>query len=203
MDLHGVYVLPLDGRARYDCQPADSLAAHAERRGICAAGAFIEMVLETDGDLVVNYPFLNQRLGAVEEMLDDRLVTLGLADAGAHVSQIMDASQPTFFLTYWIRERQRWSIEEAIRRLTSDTAELFGLRDRGVLRPGAFADVNVIDWEGLTLEQPRFVHDLPNSAGRYVQGASGYDYTLVNGAIAIDHGIHTGSFAGRTLRSSD
>lgn len=203
MDLHGVYVLPVDGRARYDCLPTDSLAAHAAQRGICAAGAFIELVLETDGDLVVNYPFLNQRLGAVEEMLDDPLVTLGLADAGAHVSQIMDASQPTFFLTYWIRERQRWSVEEAIRRLTSDTAELFGLRDRGVLRPGAFADVNVIDWDGLTLEQPRFAHDLPNGAGRYVQGASGYDYTLVNGSIAIDHGQHTGSFAGRTLRSSD
>ena len=83
------------------------------------AAAFIELVLETDGALVANMPFLNQHLAAVEEMLDDPLVTLGLADAGAHVGQIMDASQPTFFLTYWIRERQRWSIEEAIRRLTS------------------------------------------------------------------------------------
>ena len=136
-------------------------------------------------------------------MLDDPLVTLGLADAGAHVGQIMDASQPTFFLTYWIRERERWELEEAIRRLTSDTAELFGIADRGVLRPGAFADVNVIDLDELTLHQPEFVHDFPGGAGRYVQGSSGYDYTVVNGEVFMDHGEHTGVLAGRLLRSTD
>ena len=151
----------------------------------------------------MNYPFLNQDLGAVEDMLDDPLVTLGLADAGAHVSQIMDASQPTFFLTYWIRERQRWSIESAIRRLTSDTADLFGVRDRGVVRAGAFADLNVIDFEALTLHQPQVAHDLPNGATRYVQSSAGYDYTIVNGRVAMDHGQHTGTYAGRTLRSTD
>ncbi|MEY4371463.1 MAG: hypothetical protein RL219_232 [Actinomycetota bacterium] len=203
VDLTGIYVLPLDGRPRYDCKPTDSIASHAERRGKSAAETFIDMVLETNGDVVLNYPFLNQDLGAVEEMLDDRLVTLGLADAGAHVGQIMDASQPTFFLTYWIRERQRWTLEEAIRRLTSDTAEVFGVRDRGVLRAGAFADVNVIDFDALTLDQPRVANDLPNGASRYVQGASGYDYTIVNGRVAMDHGTHTGTFAGRTLRSTD
>ena len=88
-------------------------------------------------------------------MLDDPLVTLGLADAGAHVGQIMDASQPTFFLTYWIRERQRWSIEEAIRRLTVDTADLFGIADRGRLQSGAFADVNVIDFDASAPAAPR------------------------------------------------
>ena len=103
LDLRELYVLP-PGPARYDCDPDSSLAAHAERRGVSAAAAFIELVLETDGALVFgNYPFLNQCLGAVEEMLDDPLVTLGLADAGAHVGQIMDASQPTFYLTYWIQ----------------------------------------------------------------------------------------------------
>ena len=168
-----------------------------------AAAAFIELALETDGALVCNFPLLNQRLGAVEEMLDDPLVTLGLADAGAHVGQIMDASQPTFFLTYWIRERDRWGLEEAVRRLTSDTAQLFGIADRGVLRPGGFADVNVIDLEALTLHQPEFVHDFPGGAGRYVQGSSGYDYTLVNGEVFMDHGEHTGALPGRLLRSTD
>jgi N-acyl-D-aspartate/D-glutamate deacylase len=146
-------------------------------------------------------PLLNQRLEAVEEMLDDRLVTLGLADAGAHVGQIMDTSQPTFLLTYWVRERQRWTLEEAVRRLTSDTAGLFGFTDRGVLRAGAYADVNVIDLDNLTLPQPEFVHDLPNGAGRYIQGASGYDYTIVNGEVFMDHGEHTGQLAGRVVRS--
>ena len=121
--------------------------------------------IESDGTVNLNMPLLNQRLDAVEEMLDDELVTLGLADAGAHVGQIMDTSQPTFLLTYWVRERQRWTLEEAVRRLTSDTADLFGFTDRGVLRPGAYADVNVIDLDNLTLPQPEFVNDLPNGAG--------------------------------------
>jgi N-acyl-D-aspartate/D-glutamate deacylase len=201
IDLDGLFVLP-DGDARYDCDPAHSLASIAVDRGVSPAAAFIELILETDGALVANLPFLNQDLAAVEAMLDDRLVTLGLADAGAHVGQIMDSSQPTFFLSYWIRERERWSIEEAVRRLTSDTADLFGIRNRGRLAVGAFADVNVIDFDGLRLPQPVYVHDLPNGAGRYVQGSSGYDYTLVNGYVFMDHGEHTGALAGRMLRSN-
>jgi N-acyl-D-aspartate/D-glutamate deacylase len=201
IDLHQLFVLPPGGDARYDCDPADSLAAIALQRGVSAAAAFIELALETDGALVASMPFLNQDLGAVERMLDDPLVTLGLADAGAHVGQIMDSSQPTFFLTYWVRERERWSIEEAIRRLTSDTADLFGIVDRGRLEPGRFADVNVIDFDGLRLPQPEYVHDFPNGAGRYVQRASGYDATIVNGEVFMEQGAHTGALVGRTLRS--
>ena len=196
-----IFVLP-DGAARYDCRPEDSLAAHAQRRGVGPVEAFLDLASERDGNLNLNMPLLNQRLDAVETMLDDELVTLGLADAGAHVGQIMDTSQPTFLLTYWVRERQRWTLEEAVRRLTSDTAGLFGFTDRGVLRPGAHADVNVIDLEQLTLPQPEFVHDLPNGAGRYIQGSSGYDYTIVNGEVFMDHGTHTGTLAGRVVRSS-
>ena len=201
LDLGELFVLPADA-ARYDCDPASSLAAIAIERGVSPAAAFIELVLETDGALVASMPFLNQDLGAVEAMLDDPLVTLGLADAGAHVGQIMDASQPTFLLTYWVRERQRWAIEEAVRRLTSDTADLFGIRNRGRLAVGTFADVNVIDFEGLHLPVPEYVNDFPNGAGRYVQGSSGYDYTLVNGHVFMDHGEHTGVLAGRMLRSN-
>ena len=199
IDFDRLFVLPPSGEARYDCRPQDSLAAYARDRGICPAGAYIELLLETNGKLVCNLPFLNERLDAVEEMLDDPLVTLGLADAGAHVSQIMDASQPTFFLTYWVRERQRWSLERAVQRLTSDTAELFGIEDRGVLCPGAFADVNVIDFEGLRLHQPTYVRDLPNGAGRYTQTADGYDCTIVNGEVSMREGRHTGTFAGQLL----
>jgi N-acyl-D-aspartate/D-glutamate deacylase len=201
VDLRQLYVLPLDGPARYDCPHDTSLAAIAEERGVSPAAAFIELLLESDGALNCNLPILNQDLTAVEEMLDDPLVTLGLADAGAHVGQIMDASQPTFLLTYWVRERQRWTVEEAVRRLTSDTADLFGIADRGRLRVGSFADVNVIDLDGLELHQPEFVHDLPGGAGRYVQRATGYEHTIVNGEVFMEHGEHTGAFPGRLLRS--
>ncbi len=203
VDLDRLFVLPIGGPARYDCDPSTSLLAIAAERGVSAAAAFIELALESDGALVCNLPFLNQRLDAVEEMLDDPLVTLGLADAGAHVSQIMDASQPTFFLSYWVLERERWSLETAIRRLTSDTADLFGIRDRGRLAPGAFADVNVIDLDALSLPLPEYVEDFPHGAGRYVQRAAGYEHTFVNGRAFMEAGEHTGELAGRLLRHDD
>ena len=86
----------------------------------------------------------------------------------------MDSSQPTFLLTYWVRERWRWGVEEAVRRLTSDTADLFGIRDRGRLAPGAFADVNVIDFDRLQARAPEIVHDLPAGGARLEQRADGF-----------------------------
>jgi N-acyl-D-aspartate/D-glutamate deacylase len=207
VDLAQLFVVnQLDGSthrgARYDLDPSTSLAAIAHQRGISAAAAYIELQLESDGTLVCSFPFLNQKLSAVEHMLDERLVTLGLADAGAHVGQILDASQPTFFLSYWIRDRQRWSLEEGVRRLTSDGADLFGLAGRGRLATGSFADVNVIDLDALELPAPSYAYDFPHGAGRYVQGSTGYDYTLVNGQVFMDHGEHTGAYAGAMLTNS-
>jgi N-acyl-D-aspartate/D-glutamate deacylase len=190
------------GGARYDLDPSTSIAAIADHRGISAAAAYIELQLESDGALVCSLPFLNQQMSAVETMLDDQLVTLGLADAGAHVGQILDAGQPTFMLSYWIRERKRWSLEEGVRRLTSDTADLFGLAGRGRLKSGSFADVNVIDFDALDLPVPSYEYDFPHGAGRYVQGATGYDYTMVNGQVFMDHGEHTGAYAGAMLRNA-
>jgi N-acyl-D-aspartate/D-glutamate deacylase len=205
LDLAQLFVVnpPEGGRggARYDLDPSTSLAAIAHHRGISAAAAYIELQLESDGALVCSFPFLNQQMSAVEEMLDEPLVTLGLADAGAHVGQILDASQPTFLLSYWIRERQRWSLEEGVRRLTSDTADLFGLTGRGRLTSGSFADVNVIDLDALEMPAPSYVYDFPHGAGRYVQRSTGYDYTVVNGQVSMDHGEHTGVFAGTMLKN--
>jgi N-acyl-D-aspartate/D-glutamate deacylase len=195
-----LYVLP-EGDARYDLGPDDTLGAHAKRREVSPAEAFLELVEERNGNVLVNWPFLNDDLDAVETMLRDRHTVMGLADAGAHVGMIMDSSQPTFFLTYWIRDRGLSGIGEAIRRLTSDTAELFGVTDRGVLRPGAFADVNIIDLDGMRLPQPEYVNDFPRGAGRYIQRATGYDATIVNGAVFMEHGEHTGELAGTLLRS--
>jgi N-acyl-D-amino-acid deacylase len=198
--LAGVYVVG-PGEPRYDHDPDNTIVAVAERAGVSPAEAFIDLSLESDGQVLLNYPFLNQDLGAVDEMLADTTVVMGLADAGAHVGQIMDASQPTFFLSQWVRDRGVFPVEEGVRRLTSDTAELFGVTDRGVLREGAFADVNVIDLDQLTLRLPEYVHDFPGGAGRYVQRADGYRATTVNGVVTVLDDELTGEHPGVLLRS--
>jgi N-acyl-D-aspartate/D-glutamate deacylase len=126
---------------------------------------------------------------------------LGLGDSGAHVGQIMDASLPTFFLAHWVRDRGVFSLEDGIRRLTSDTADVFGVADRGVIREGAYADLNVIDLDALHLPLPEYVHDFPGGAGRFVQRGDGYDATIVNGRVFMSEGEPTGELAGTVLRS--
>ncbi len=189
-----------DGLARYDCRPERSLVAEADARGVSPVEAFIDLAVETDGALLLSWPLLNQSVDAIGEMLEQPEILSGLADAGAHVGQTMDASAPTYLLTYWVREREALTLPDAIRRLTSDTASTFGISDRGVVREGAYADLNVIDWDALALPVPEYVHDFPNGAGRYLGRARGYDCTIVNGAVFMEHGEHTGELAGRVVR---
>jgi N-acyl-D-amino-acid deacylase len=195
-----VYVLTRDD-VDYSADPTTSLAAHAERAGESIVETFVRLSIETRGRALFNYPFLNQRMDAVEELLDHPRVLIGLGDSGAHVGLIMDASLPTWFLMHWVRDRRKYAVEAAVKRLTSDNAALFGIVDRGVLRRGAYADVNVIDLGGLALEIPELVHDFPTGAGRYVQRSCGYTSTIVNGEVFVDHGTPTGTYAGQTLRS--
>jgi N-acyl-D-aspartate/D-glutamate deacylase len=163
---------------------------------------FIRLTRESRGQALFNFPFLNQRMDAVEEMLTHPSVVLGLADSGAHVGLIMDAGLPTWFLSHWVRDRQVFTLEEGVRMLTSETADLFGVSGRGRLMPGAYADVNVFDIDALSLPVPEYVHDFPNGAGRYVQRGRGYDATIINGELFMEHGEHAGALAGRTLRST-
>ena len=193
------YLLP-PGLATYDVSPANSLAHLAAARGVTPATAFVEWSLETAGRGLLYYPVLNQDLDAVAQMITNPNVLLGVADAGAHVRSIMDASQTTYTLTRWVRDQGVLDIGRAVRKLAAEGAELFGLDRRGVLAEGNFADVNVIDLDGLQLHVPDFVEDLPLGAARYVQRASGYDYTLVNGSVMLDHDELTGSRAGTILR---
>lgn len=185
----------------YRPDAARSLPSVAAERGVTLAEAYMDLMISSGGTTFINHPLLNPDFDAVEEMLSDPMVVLGLADSGAHVGQIMDASQPTWFLTHWVRDHPTFTIEDAIRRLTSDTAQLFGLEGRGVLAPGAFADVNVLDLEGMRLAMPDYRHDFPEGAGRLIQRAEGYDYTLVNGEVFMESGEHTGALAGDLLRS--
>jgi N-acyl-D-aspartate/D-glutamate deacylase len=199
-DWNGVYVLT-DARVDYAADPGDSLASHAERAGETIPEAFVRISRETRGRALFNFPFLNQRMDAVEAMLEHPRMLVGLGDSGAHVGLIMDASLPTWFLAYWVRDRGKFSIEEGVRRMTSDTADLFGVADRGRLRPGAYADVNVLDLDALSLPLPEYVHDFPAGAGRYVQRSSGYWCTLVNGEVFVEGGEPQGVHAGVTLRA--
>jgi N-acyl-D-aspartate/D-glutamate deacylase len=201
LDYDGVFVLAGD-EANYSYTDADSLGAKARAAGEHVAETFVRITRETRGKALFNFPFLNQRMDAVEDMLTHPSVVLGLADSGAHVGLIMDAGLPTWWLSHWVRDRQVFTLEEGVRRLTSDTATLFGVQGRGVLAPGAYADVNVLDLAALSLPLPEYVHDFPEGAGRYIQRSRGYDATIVNGEMFMDHGEHTGALAGRTLRST-
>jgi N-acyl-D-amino-acid deacylase len=193
-----LYLLP-PGPAHYDVSPQNSLAAEAARRGTSAARAFVDYMVETNGAGLLYFPVLNQDLGAVQQMMLMPDTLIGLADAGAHVALTMDAGQTTFVLSHWIRDQGLMPIGRAVHKLTQEGALLFGLPDRGVVATGAFADLNVIDLERLGLDAPTMVADLPLGANRYVQRARGYDYTLVNGTILIDHDELTGDRGGRVV----
>lgn len=187
---------------KYRQGPDESLGALAAALRLEPVELFLDRCDATDGRVALNMPILNQSFDAIEDMLADETVVLGLADAGAHVGQIMDASQATYFLSHWVRDTGFFGLEEGVRRLTSDTANLFGLEGRGALVPGAYADINVIDMDELGLAPPEYVHDFPGGAGRYIQKGKGYDATLVNGVVTLDHGEHTGAFVGHLLRSA-
>jgi N-acyl-D-aspartate/D-glutamate deacylase len=126
----------------------------------------------------------------------------GLADGGAHVGTICDASFPTFLLSYWCRDRAtgRIPVERAVQMLASDTARHLGLRDRGELREGLRADLNVIDFDRLRLFRPALVADLPAGGRRLLQGVEGYRATVVAGTVVAEHDALTGARPGRLVR---
>ncbi|MGF7237960.1 MAG: N-acyl-D-amino-acid deacylase family protein [Frankia sp.] len=190
------------GSARYDVRPGNSLMAEAARRGTTAAAAFVDFLIETDGLGLLYYPVLNQDLDAVAAMVTNPDVVVGVADAGAHVAMTMDAGQSTYLLRHWVRDEGLLDVATAVHKLTLEGAELFGLADRGVVAPGAFADVNVIDLERLDLPVPVMTADFPLGASRFVQRAQGYDYTLVNGKVLIDHDELTDERPGQVLAPS-
>ncbi len=128
-------------------------------------------------------------------MLTNKISTLGLSDAGAHVRSICDGSQPTFMLTHWARDRhrgERLPLEAGSQEAELRYRDVVRPQRSRVLMPGFRADVNVIDYENLTLEMPETVTDLP-AGGSRLQKARGYDYTIVNGEITIRNGQITGA----------
>ena len=118
---------------------------------------------------------------------------------------LCDASLPTFMLTHWARDRDRGDtlpLEQVVAHQTSRTAALYGFTDRGTVAPGMLADLNVIDFEGLTLHTPRMAYDLPAGGRRLVQDASGYVATMVSGTVTRRNGVDTGARPGRLVRGA-
>jgi N-acyl-D-aspartate/D-glutamate deacylase len=129
-----------------------------------------------------------------------------LSDGGAHCGVIADAGMPTFIMTHWGRDRargDRMELEFIVRSLTSSTAEAFGMFDRGLLKPGMIADVNVIDFDELRLYRPEAIFDLPAGGRRLVQKAKGYNYTIKAGEVIFKDGESTGALPGKLVRRSD
>jgi N-acyl-D-amino-acid deacylase len=190
----------------YEPTPDRTVAAIAHERGEDPLATLYDLMLEDDAGAMLMMPFFNYAEGnhdAIYDMISHPAAVSGLSDGGAHCGLICDASMPTYMLTHWARDRRRgprFSLEYMVRKQTRDTATLFGLSDRGVIELGKRADVNVIDMDALNLGVPRMVYDLPAGGRRLVQGARGYDATIVNGVVTRRHGVDTGARPGRLVR---
>jgi N-acyl-D-aspartate/D-glutamate deacylase len=203
--LHRIYVLgdPPD----YEPGPELSVASIAASEGVGVDEKLYDLTLERDGTALLMFPFLNYSDGngdATYEMLRHPSGAIGLSDGGAHCGSICDASNPTWMLTHWTRDRTRGPklpIEYAVKKQTHDTARLYGMTDRGTLEVGMKADINVIDHAALRLQPPRMVHDLPAGGRRYVQYANGYVATIVSGTVVRRNDTDTGARPGRLVRA--
>ena len=200
-------IFPMAAEPNYEPPKDTSLAAQARREGRTPNEVFYDALLEDEGENLVMRPLLNYtdfNLDAVREMLLHPTTTWGLGDGGAHCGTTCDASTPTSMLALWARDREhgRLPVETIVRMMTSDTAGLVGLGDRGVLAPGKLADVNIIDFEGLRLPRPEMVHDLPGDARRFVQGASGYVATVKRGQVILRDGVDQGQRPGQLVRGA-
>jgi N-acyl-D-aspartate/D-glutamate deacylase len=178
-----------------------SIAAIAEARGVEPADALLDVALADDLETLFDFPVMNQDPEGVRPLVTDPRFMIGLSDGGAHVDQLCDAGYATYLLGKWVRERQALTLEEGVRRLTSEPATFFGIPDRGVIAPGKAADLVVFDPDTVDDVPPEYVHDLPGGAKRLVARARGVEATVVGGRVLYRAGTHTGAMPGAVLRN--
>ena len=201
-------LFPLGDHPDYE-PPADaSLAALAAAQGADPLELAYDVMLSNEGKGLLYSPLLGYAGGdfeALREMLVNPTTVLGLGDGGAHCGVLCDASLPSFMLTHWARDRERGdrlSLEEVVHHQTRRTAALYGFDDRGLVAPGYLADLNVIDFDALSVPAPEVVYDLPAGGKRYIQGASGYVATIKSGVVVRDHDEATGERPGTLVRGA-
>jgi N-acyl-D-aspartate/D-glutamate deacylase len=201
-------IFPLCDPPDYEPPAERSVAAMAAREGRKPAEVAYDLLLEKGGKTILYRPLSNYTYGTldtVHDMMSHPNTLIGLGDGGAHVGILSDASAITYMLTHWTRDRRRGArlpLPWAIKRLTSDNARAIGLNDRGIIRRGAKADINVIDYDRLNVHAPEVVYDLPSRGRRLIQRTEGYLATLVSGQIVTREGQGTGSLPGRLVRGA-
>ncbi len=205
IDFVSLSVFQLGDDPNYEPKMEESLYYRAREKGITPLAAMYDAMLEKDGKELLYFPIYNYaefNLDNVHTMLSHPLALPGLSDGGAHVGTICDASFPTFMLTHWARDRSsgRIPLERVVQMMTGDTSKFVCMHDRGLLKPGMRADINVIDMDKLRLERPHMVRDLPAGGQRLIQNAQGYRTTLVGGTAVTKDGKLTGEKPGRLVR---
>jgi N-acyl-D-aspartate/D-glutamate deacylase len=177
-----------------------SVAEVARGRNADPVEAMLDLGLESDFNVFFLQPIANEDQEIALELMRLPRAVVTFSDSGAHVSQLMDSSLQTHLLAYWVRERQAFTLEEAVRMLTLVPATQWGFADRGLIRPGMAADLVVFDPDTIAAEMPEVVHDLPAGARRLTQRCRGIAATVVNGQVLLRDGKHTGALPGRLLR---
>ena len=199
-------IFPLGDPPEYEPLPETSIAFQSNKLGVTPEELAYDMLMESNATAILYRPLSNYAYGnldAVFDMMQDPHSLIGLGDGGAHVGVLTDASAVTYMLTHWARDRTRGAkltIPEAIKRLTSDNANAIGLQDRGVLKVGKKADLNIIDFSKLKIKKPEVLYDLPAGGRRMVQRIKGYDATIVSGEVVSKMGVPTEALPGRLVR---
>jgi N-acyl-D-aspartate/D-glutamate deacylase len=172
----------------------------ARQRGVSEVEAMIDIALERDFKVFFRQPIANEDQDQALEMMQHPRSVVTFSDSGAHVSQIMDSSLQTHIFSHWVREKQAFTLEEAVRLVTYDTATHWGFHDRGLIREGMAADLVVFDPDTIGGRMPEVVTDLPAAARRLKQTANGIHATVVNGEILLRDNQPTGATPGRLIR---